>query len=78
MYGISQADYDNMWAAQEGRCASCDDPLPEGKNTHVDHDHRYGNNWWAVRGLLCRDCNQGNFHDDPTRVRAFAAYLEAA
>lgn len=41
-----------------------------------DHDHETG----APRGILCRNCNLalGNMFDSPERLRAAAAYLEAA
>ena len=51
-YGITQADYETMLAAQGGGCAIC-----KGKRTgnlDVDHCHKTG----LVRGLLCRRCNR--------------------
>ncbi len=44
-------EFDEMMAAQEGRCAICGGPDPQ----HLDSDHRTG---W-VRGILCFNCNGG-------------------
>lgn len=72
--------------AQEGRCAICQEPLGLADAQH-DHDHRCcpARTWSAsncprcFRGLLCKPCNLGlgQFRDDPGRLRAAAAYLEA-
>lgn len=73
MTGWTQEEYDAAYAAQNGCCAICggdgDGILP------ADHDHATG----ARRALLCHNCNLGlgNFHDDPERLRAAIAYLEA-
>lgn len=53
-YSLTQAEYDRLFAAQDGRCHLCRRrsirvPLA------VDHDHRTG----EVRGLLCPDPNYG-------------------
>ena len=71
--------YKETLAEQGGGCAICGKP-PNGKKLCVDHDHRCcpgvrscGN---CVRGLLCSDCNLGNFHDDPAVMRAAAEYHE--
>jgi hypothetical protein len=79
-YGAS-FNYGAMHAAQNGLCAICHhhetrkDPR-SGRTTplHVDHCHITNN----VRGLLCNRCNcgLGYFRDDPTLLRAAAAYLE--
>jgi hypothetical protein len=77
LYGITPEQYSGMLAAQGGRCAVCrSDQWPgKGSSPHVDHDHATG----KVRALLCTNCNNGlgSFGDDPARLRAAAAYLEA-
>jgi predicted nucleic acid-binding Zn ribbon protein len=78
LYGLSQDEYEAMLARQGGGCAICGTTDWPGKDhrPHVDHDHETK----RVRGLLCDSCNQGlgRFADDPARLRAAAAYLEAA
>jgi Recombination endonuclease VII len=77
-YGITEAEYDAMLAAQNGLCALCGKPpKPGGKGTasrlNVDHDHETG----RVRALLCTNCNRGIgfFKDNPTLMRRAAAYV---
>lgn len=78
LYGVSLEQYEAMMAAQGGVCAICGTSDWPGKDNrpHVDHCHETG----KVRGILCGPCNNGlgNFGDDPARLRAAAAYLEAA
>ena len=53
-YGITEEDYNKMFAEQKGCCAICGKHQSEFKRTlNVDHNHITGN----VRGLLCRTCN---------------------
>ena len=55
-YGIKAVQFDEMWAAQHGRCATCGKHFDwNGKQTapHIDHCHTTG----KVRGLLCNSCN---------------------
>lgn len=77
LYGITPAEYDSMFVAQQGRCAICgsDNSGADGRRMFVDHDHVTG----AVRALLCACCNTGlgMFADDPDRLLAAAAYLLA-
>jgi hypothetical protein len=70
-YGISHADFQSLLSGQSGLCALCKTRAA----VDVDHDHTTGN----VRALLCRACNVGLglFKDDPERLRAAIAYLEA-
>jgi hypothetical protein len=71
-YRMSLADFDALLARQGGVCATCKKRRPLG----VDHCHVTG----KVRGLLCMNCNLGlgHFNDDPDRMRAAAAYVEAS
>lgn len=84
VYGIGIAEYDALYAKQQGRCAICrQEPNQRGGRGRttllsmmVDHDHVTG----QVRGLLCNDCNQGlgRFRDDPALLRAALLYLTEA
>lgn len=77
-YGISVAEYDQLLADQDGRCAICGVAGPEAARWGVlvvDHDHESG----KVRGLLCSNCNCaiGLLGDSPERLNKAAAYLLA-
>jgi hypothetical protein len=69
-YGITEAQRDEMIAAQSGVCVICQSAPAE----HVDHDHQTG----KVRGVLCFSCNAalGQFKDRPDVIRRAAAYVE--
>jgi ribosomal protein L34E len=77
---MTVAEYDAMYAAQNGVCAICGQPeigLGRGgkvRRMSTDHDHTTG----AIRGLLCHNCNfiLGSAHDDPDVLRKAADYLE--
>jgi hypothetical protein len=78
-YGLTQDEFDAMFAAQHGLCAICKNPpAATGWRTmtslHIDHDHITG----TVRDLLCGRCNQGigSLRDDPDLLRAAADYIE--
>lgn len=49
-YGLTEVEYQNMLAEQDGQCALCGKPV---EKFHIDHCHNTG----AVRGLLCHRCN---------------------
>lgn len=82
-FGITPEEYDELVAAQDGRCAACG-AVETAMGNHgsvkalaVDHDHVTG----QVRGLLCQACNTalGQLADDPDRIVALLAYaLRAA
>jgi hypothetical protein len=50
-YGLSEADFDALVLAQDGKCKICL-KTPRGR-LHVDHSHDTG----KIRGLLCTGCN---------------------
>src|SRR3954467_3392479 len=69
LYGVGLPEVRGMWAAQDKRCASCRDEIPEppNHNSHLDHCHCTG----RVRGVLCRGCNRalGMLGESPARIR---------
>lgn len=78
VYGITNADFENMVKKQDGVCAICGlppngNPKTKEKRLHVDHDHITG----KVRGLLCFKCNSalGNFNDARDLVASALDYL---
>lgn len=82
-YGLTDKDIEAMFAAQDGKCPICSDPLgilneDTGKHIRVCVDHDHVTN--KVRGLLCDPCNKGlgTFNDDPVRLRKGAEYIEAS
>lgn len=74
--GMTIELYDQMFAAQGGKCAmpGCGREAPESQSLHVDHDHATG----QPRALLCAGCNLGlgAFRDRPELLRAGAEYVE--
>lgn len=80
-YGLTLEQYDELEAAQGGRCAICTEPETRvaGDGTPmplcVDHDHEIG----QVRGLLCARCNAVlGWIESPGKLNAAQAYLLAA
>lgn len=78
-FGISLADYAQMAADQDNKCAICDCQESQKRNGFikalaVDHDHETG----AIRGLLCAACNQaiGKFKEDRTVMLSAIRYLD--
>jgi Recombination endonuclease VII len=70
-YGLTQADYDFMAAAQNGLCAIC-----ERRPTKLCVDHCHATR--RLRFLLCNKCNTGfgQFDEDPRVLRRALAYAE--
>jgi len=72
VYGLTVQSFNEMLAAQDGRCLICGE-VPK-RTPHVDHCHETG----LVRGLLCSKCNTalGLLDEDPARCQRAALYLE--
>lgn len=78
-FGVTLDQYREMLTAQNGVCATCKQPETAVRNGRVmqlsiDHHHETG----AVRGLLCKGCNNGIgwFRESPAAMRAAADYIE--
>ena len=50
---MSEKEYADMLANQEGSCAICREQCDTGRRLAVDHEHSSG----RIRGLLCFRCN---------------------
>jgi len=85
-YGLTEADVETFFKAQDGKCGICQIAKPKvGKtgstgnagrihNMVVDHNHLTG----QVRGLLCTGCNSGvgHFQDSIDILNKAIAYLQ--
>lgn len=75
LYQITPKLYQEMFDAQEGKCAICARPREDFKKDFVvDHHHISG----KVRALLCPACNTaiGLFGDNPATLKRAALYIE--
>lgn len=73
-YGITIAEYDELFERQNGNCAICG--LPEiMRRLSVDHNHETG----EVRGLLCATCNLliGNAKENADILLKAIDYLQS-
>lgn len=72
-FGLTRADYDDMFEAQGNGCAICGKTNDSGKELHVDHCHDSN----RVRGLLCFRCNAavGLLQNAPDLAVRLADYL---
>jgi uncharacterized protein len=73
-YGISLAEYVQIFDSQKGVCAICQTSDWGKRSPFVDHDHATG----KVRAILCARCNTilGLAADDPKLLRSMIAYLK--
>jgi len=78
-YGLNQEQFKALLSAQDNRCAICENEFSnfvKGRKLHVDHGHTTGH----IRGLLCRNCNQGLglFSDSVNILRHASQYLNGS
>lgn len=76
-YQLTPEQYNQLLAAQQGRCGNlgCDQtPGPRGY-WHLDHSHETG----TVRGFLCHGCNValGHLKESRARIAGLIPYLES-
>lgn len=74
LYGITPTQYDEIFEAQEGKCAICGKHQDEcAKSLAVDYDYTED----KVRGLLCSSCviALGLFKDDPIILSNAMKYI---
>ena len=71
-YGITEEDYQRLYAQQNGRCPIC---LHQFAKLFVDHNHDTG----VIRGLLCIGCNRsiGQLGDTQEGLERALAYLQS-
>lgn len=72
-YGITSAEWDEMFASQNHRCAICWIDHPRGRGWQTDHCHESG----RVRGILCHHCNSllGHAREAPDILTSAVRYL---
>lgn len=70
-YGLTESDFDQLFANQHGWCAICHMDLVK---PYIDHDHITG----QIRGLLCGPCNMalGGFGDATNRLINAVNYMQ--
>ncbi len=81
-YGISPEKFLQTWNEQDGKCAICEDQLPDlatyesrRRGYAIDHNHDTG----EFRGILCTQCNTllGMAGDNPEILVRAIGYLES-
>ena len=72
-YGLAPGEYGRLYLFQGKVCAICRRATGATRKLSVDHDHKTG----AVRGLLCRPCNDllGHIRDDLATAQRIVNYL---
>lgn len=71
---LNHRQFQMMKNNQIGRCAICENELPEeASKAHVDHCHKTN----KIRGILCFNCNVGlgHFKDNPNYLERAINYL---
>jgi len=73
-YGLTPAQYDKMFADQNGRCKICGGPPRSNQRLPVEHDHETR----RVRALVCHDCNVNKIGSNTVEsLRLILALMES-
>lgn len=81
LYGMTEAQFDELLALQRGKCAVCSESDPGSRGWFIDHDHAccpgIGSCGECVRGILCHACNilLGNAKDSIELLQSAQKYL---
>jgi hypothetical protein len=72
--GATEQIYNELYEAQHGSCAICQEPEEKFSWLCIDHDHNSG----RIRGLLCPNCNRGIglLQDSPDLLEKAAKYIQ--
>lgn len=75
-YNLIPEQYDEVFAAQNGKCAICG-RIDSGRKTSKDLEVDHNSETKIVRGLLCHNCNTGigHFKHDAGLLDKAAVYL---
>ena len=80
-YGVSPEQFLDSWNTQNGKCAICEEQLPDlltyenrRRGYAIDHNHETG----EFRGILCTHCNTllGMAGDNPDILERAIDYLK--
>lgn len=73
-YGITLAQWEEMFDAQGRSCKICKTTTPKGRGWQTDHNHSTG----RIRGVLCHHCNAliGHAMENSTILLATIEYLK--
>ena len=74
-YDFTFEQYEQMYDAQNGKCAICESRIGNSRTGRLFVDHCHTTN--KVRGLLCSNCNHGlgQFKDSPKLLQRAIEYL---
>jgi hypothetical protein len=74
-YGLSRAEKEAMWLAQDKKCKICAKVITL-KEAKIDHIH--DTDPIVVRGILCGHCNRGlgHFYDKSSLLELAVTYLK--
>lgn len=82
-YKLTPEQFEELKAAQGGKCAVCGRELEPGKRTNIDHNHACcpgkRSCGKCIRAILCGSCNRGigYLQDSPEILLSAVQYLQS-